>query len=151
MRIIEVSGLTAEKKVVGFYTFWPLAMATYEKMKNGDLLERNFTATDIARFDDRDAAVLYVPEIGVSKGSRFGRLLLKDALEYGCGLLSQNANFKLQAAWGYSTIGKSIASRLGMTKTPQSTENEILYELPADAARARCSQNQFEPTRQVTL
>ncbi len=149
VRIVELTFADATKQVAGFYTFWPLTAATYKRMTSGETPERNLTGADIARFDDPEAAVLYVPEIGISKGTHLGRLIVRDALDYACKLLTTQRHFRLVSAWGYSAVGKSIATRLGMKQNHLSAEE--FFEISSEVATERCSGRSFSPEREIAL
>jgi hypothetical protein len=147
-RIIEVISST-RSKVVGFYTIWPLSGVTYQKLKAGILSERNFKSSDILVSDDSDAEVLYIPEIGILQGGGAGPVLIRDALDYVRDILSKHSNFRCVAAWGYSDVGKSIATRLGFHPVGDPRSEAVFYEISAKKVLGYHGRRNFAPIREI--
>lgn len=121
VRVAEEIYADGVRRVVGYYTIWPMTQANYDSLVEGRLKECEFTSDMILPPDSPEAEVLYIGEICVRKASNAGGFLLRDAMSYVRCLVDQNAAISVVAAWASTSDGRSIAGRVGMTRARRSS------------------------------
>lgn len=116
VRIIEGVCADGKRLVIGYYSIWPLSSQTLKDLTTGALKEADLNASKVLNFDDPNAETLYIGEIAISRGQPFGQTLMRDAKSYVLYRAAQHSNMRSVSAWGYSAIGKKLASRMGMQR-----------------------------------
>lgn len=117
VRVAEATYQDGSKEIMGYYSVWPMAHSAYRNLVEGKIKESSFTSAMVVSPKSKNAEVLYVSEICARRGSGgVGTMLLKDARSYLNAIARQNQKIGLIAAWGSTTIGRSIATRMCMTR-----------------------------------
>lgn len=152
VRIAEEIHAGGTTRVVGYYSIWPMSRTNYEALVEGTLKEREFTAAMIVPPNSKTAEVLYVSEICVRKDSTAGTVLLKDAMSYILAIARRNTKVQCVAAWGSTPIGRSIATRMGMTKVSRKSGKVTqFYAIKrSDAFRVLAGASSFRPEWRVS-
>ncbi len=111
VRVAEATfsnGTEESKRIVGYYSVWPMARDIYKKLANGTMKERELTVDMILEFNDPRATVLYLPEICASKKWDVGGPLLRDLLRYVTKILDQHTQIETVGAWPYTKYGRKL-------------------------------------------
>lgn len=119
LRVAEVTlsnGNYVEKRIIGYYSVWPLSRQTYDKLCRGKMREMDLKHQDVLDIHDPTAEIIYVPEICVSKGCDVGPILLRDLLRYAYHLLGTKEQIQTIAAWPYTKYGKRLTRAFHMKK-----------------------------------
>jgi hypothetical protein len=153
VRVAEEVYSSGASQVVGYYSIWPMSLESYRSMVNGEIKESQFTSSMILAPNAKSANVVYVSEICVRKGSTAGSILLKDAMSYVSAIARKNTKVTCVAAWGSTPIGRSIATRMGMTRVrKKSGKLTEFYEIGrSDAFKVLAKAPTFRPLWRISF
>jgi hypothetical protein len=163
VRIMEGVNQSGNHKIIGYYSVWPMSNDTLSNLSSGRLKESEIDSSIVLPHGDDRAKTLYVGEIAISRGQPFGQVLMRDAKTFILHCLFTEKNIESVSAWGYSDIGRTLASRMGMKRiTPPrkkkpseffvATKTEALDALlPQNKDGSRRSFATFEDTRTISV
>lgn len=132
VRVLEArhrDGSQRSNVIVGYYSVWPLSMATFESIADGNLQEQNIVSADVLVPSDPLAKVLYVSEICVSQQAwKYARgPLMCDFASYIGDMVRRFPNIEYVAAWPYSDHGQHYVKKSNMTPVGKSRPQKFYW------------------------
>ncbi|MDI1255442.1 MAG: hypothetical protein PSV16_05015 [Flavobacterium sp.] len=127
----NILGLFSDKKIVGGVSFWNINFKTFEKLKTGQLKERDITIDD---FDKSLKNLYYLSDLAIIEDCRqklYSNLLLRNLVEQIENNADKNLGIKV-LAFAFSESGNRILIRLGFEKIKDASEtldNQDLFLL----------------------
>jgi hypothetical protein len=145
-------GSSKQVKIVGYYSLFCLSKNTYDKLRRGAIKEKDLKSDDVLDIDDRQAFVIYIPEICESKDVNVGQILVRDLIRYAFYALNKNENIQFFAAWPFTKYGKRFVQTLKMQKAPGRFFFQRLYCLSRRSAVSKPQPSgEFKPRRRITF
>jgi hypothetical protein len=111
LRVAEatlVDGSEETHRIVGYYTVWPIAQSTFDKLVSGKMKERELKSEMVLSFSAPNATVLYIPEICASKEWNGGSQLVRDLQRYVLHQMEQHKHLNRIGTWPYSKYGRRL-------------------------------------------
>lgn len=127
----NILGLFSDKKIIGGVSFWNINTKTFEKLKTGQLKERDITVGDL---DNSLKNLYYLSDLAIIEEYRqklYSNLLLRNLIEQIEADADRNLGIKI-LAFAFSKSGTKILSRLGFEKIKDASEtldNQDLFLL----------------------
>lgn len=121
VRVAEAVYQGGSREIIGYYSIWPMSYTNYVSLIEGKIKESSFTSSMILPPSSSQAQVVYISEICARKDSGgAGTMLMKDARSYVNAIARRNGKISTIAAWGSTNIGRSIATRMCMSRVKKS-------------------------------
>lgn len=117
----NILGLFADNEAIGGISFWNLNRETFEKLKTGQLQERNIGVND---FEKTHKNLLYLSDIAIAASHRKkmnSNLLLQRFFEQIEQDVAPNETLQI-LAFAFSESGSKILKRLGFVKIKNATQ-----------------------------
>lgn len=118
VRVLEADFEREGKKIIGYYSLWPMERSTFDGLWRGKLHESKLDNSLILDFADTRATVAYIADYCVARRYRAAcrRYFLDDFKSYLRNLLFEYRHLGDIVAWSYTTIGQGMCELLRMKR-----------------------------------
>lgn len=158
VRIIEVELADHARKVIGYYSVWPIAKSTFADLAEGKLRESATTGRHLLDIAEASTCVLYVAEICVSRSWRetASVVFVRDLQARVTSLIAQYPCVESVHAWAYTDDGMELAGLSSLERMERKGKRHTFFQRMIDdrireSARERVSRRPFLRAKTVVL